>query len=83
MMHVFLMTRVSISPVKPKEYENSFLTQEIQFLEFIQDYFALNRLRHVQKIYDDRLRDFNSGDEITVMAYYNGSLEQHRIRSKK
>ena len=63
-----------------KEYENAFLTQEIQFLEFMQDYFARNRLRHVQKIYDDRLRDFNRGDEITVMVYYDGGLEQHRIR---
>jgi len=63
-----------------KEYENAFLTQEIQFLEFMQDYFSRHRLRHVQKVYDDRLRGFNRGDEITVMVYYDGDLEQHRIR---
>ena len=63
-----------------KEYENAFLTQEIQFLEFMQDYFSRHRLRHVQKVYDDRLRGFNHGDEITVMVYYDGNLEQCRIR---
>ena len=64
-----------------KEYENAFLTQEIQFLEFMQEYFSRHRLRHVQKIYDDRLRDFNRGDEITVMVYYDGNLEKHRVRN--
>jgi uncharacterized protein len=63
-----------------KEYENAFLTQEIQFLECIQEYFTRYRLRHVQKVYDDRLRRFNRGDEIDVMVYYDGRLEKHRIR---
>ena len=63
-----------------KEYENAFLTQEIQFLEFMQEYFTRYRLRHVQKVYDDQLRRFNRGDEIEVMVYYDGCLEKHRIR---
>jgi Fe-S-cluster containining protein len=64
-----------------KEYENAFLTHEIRFLEFMQDYFTRYRLRHVQKVYDDRMRRFKRGEEITVMVFYNGKLEQHRIRS--
>jgi Fe-S-cluster containining protein len=64
-----------------KEYENAFLTHEIQFLEFMQDYFSRHHLRHVQKIYDDRLRRFKRGDEITVMVYYDGRLEKHRIQN--
>jgi Fe-S-cluster containining protein len=63
-----------------KEYENAFLTHEIQFLEFMQEYFSSHRLRHVQKVYDDQLRRFNQGDEITVMVYYEGLLEKHHIR---
>ena len=63
-----------------KEYENAFLTQEIQFLELMQEYFRRHRLRHVQKVYDDRLRWFNQGDEITVMVYYQGLLKKHHIR---
>lgn len=62
-----------------KEYENAFLSQEIRFLEFMQDYFYRHRLRHVQKVYDDGMRRFNRGEEITVMVYYDGLLERHRI----
>jgi len=62
------------------EYENAFLAQEIRFLEFMQDYFTRHRLRHVQKVYDDRMRQFKCGEEITVMVFYDGHLEQHRIR---
>jgi hypothetical protein len=62
-----------------KEYENAFLTQEIQFLEYMQHYFTRNHLRHVQKIYDDRLRGYSKGDEITVKVFYDGALEEHRI----
>jgi len=65
-----------------KEYENAFLTHEIRFLEFMQDYFNCHRLRHVQKVYDDRIRQFNRGDEMTVMVYYDGSLEEHTVRKK-
>jgi len=64
-----------------KEYENAFLTQEIRFLEFMQDYFTHHRLRHVQKVYDDQIHRFHQGGEITVMVYYNGNLDQHRIRN--
>ncbi len=63
-----------------KEYENAFLTQEISFLEFMQDYFAQQRLRHVQKVYDDQMRRFKKGDPISVMAYYAGQLEEHRVK---
>ena len=64
-----------------KEYENAFLTQEIRFLEYIQDYFARHKLRHVQKIYDDRLREFRKGKDITVMVFFDDHLEEHRIRA--
>jgi uncharacterized protein len=63
-----------------KEYENAFLTQEIQFLEYMQDYFARHRLRHVQKIYDDRLRAFRKGAEITVRVFFDDRLEEHQLR---
>jgi Fe-S-cluster containining protein len=65
-----------------KEYEEAYLMQEIGFLIFIQDYFARHHFRHVQKVYDDQLKRFNKGEEITVMVYYDGFLEQHRIRNR-
>jgi len=66
-----------------KEYENAFLTQEIRFLEFMQDYFSVQGLRHVQKVYDNQLKRYNQGNEITVMVFCDGSLKSHRIRKKK
>jgi hypothetical protein len=63
-----------------KEYENAFLTHEIRFLEFMQDHFSRNGLRHVQKIYDDRLRQFRKGGEITVKVFFDDRLEEHKIR---
>jgi len=62
-----------------KEYEDAFLAQEIAFLELIQEHFAKNQLRHVQKIYDDRMRAFLKGVPITVMVYHDGQLEKHSI----
>ena len=65
-----------------KEFENAFLTQEITFLECIQEYFSRHRLRHVQKVYDDRMRAFKRGEPIRVMVFYDGRFEEHTIRSK-
>jgi uncharacterized protein len=64
-----------------KEYENAFLTQEIRFLEYMQDYFTRHKLRHVQKVYDDRLRNFRKGRDITVRVFFDDNLEEHLIRS--
>jgi len=63
-----------------KEYENAILTQEISFLEFLQEYFSKHHLRHIQKVYDDRMRQFSKGETITVMVYYAGQLEEHRLK---
>ncbi len=65
-----------------KEYENAFLDQQISFLEIMQDYFTAHRLRHVQKVYDDRMRGFARGEEIRVLVFYDGHLEEHRLRRK-
>ncbi|GAB6286550.1 MAG: YkgJ family cysteine cluster protein [Methanoregula sp.] len=62
-----------------KEYENAFLSQEIAFLECIEEHFSRHKLRHVQKVYDDRMRAFARGTPITVMVYFDGQLEKHRI----
>lgn len=65
-----------------KEYEDAFLDQQISFLGFMQDYFTLHRLRHVQKVYDDRMRGFARGEEIRIQVFYDGRLEEHRVRRK-
>ncbi len=71
--------RVSIAQ-QTIEYENAVLSHEISFLEFIREYFMKHGLRHVQKVYDDRMRRFLNGEPITVMVYHAGKLEEHTCR---
>lgn len=61
------------------EYEEAFLAHQIAFLECIQEWFGRHKLRHVQKIYDEKMRQYRKGTPITVMAYYDGTLEKHRL----
>jgi len=63
------------------EYEHAFLTHQIAFLECIHDCFSRHRLRHVQKIYDDRMRQYHKGAPITVMVYSDGQLEKYQLRN--
>ena len=63
-----------------KEYENAVLSQELSFLELIRDCFAELGLRHVQKVYDDRMRGFSKGQSLKVMVYSAGTLEAHTYR---
>ncbi len=62
-----------------KEYEEAFLQQEIAFLEYMNEYFKKNNLRHVQKVYDDKMRRFAKGEPITVQVFYCGRLEKHTV----
>jgi hypothetical protein len=62
-----------------REFEIACLQHDIAFLTCIQKYFSKNNLRHVQKIYDERMRAFKKGDEIPIMVFCNSRLEKHRI----
>jgi Fe-S-cluster containining protein len=66
-----------------REYETACIRQEIAFLAYMQDYFSRNRLRHVQKIHDNRMRAFARGEEIRIRVFCNGRLEEHRIRNTR
>jgi hypothetical protein len=63
-----------------KEYEDAFLNQEIAFLEYMKEYFTENHLKHVQKVYDDRMRAFSRGYPIRIMVFCDGGLAEHTIR---
>lgn len=64
-----------------KEYENAFLAQEIAFLEFMKEYFADNQLKHVQKVYDDRIRASARGYPVRIMVFCDGGLVEHIVRT--
>lgn len=58
-----------------KEYEEAFLTQQISFLEYIQEFFKSRGLKHVQKVYDEQMRKFSKGESIRVRVFNDGELE--------
>lgn len=61
------------------EYEQAFLDHQIAFFNYIKEYFARNGLRHVQKIYDSKARQYRTGTPVTVRVYHDGKLEEHTI----
>jgi Fe-S-cluster containining protein len=61
------------------EYEHTFLDHQIAFLDCVQEWFTRHQLRHVQKIYDAKLRQFRKGVPITVMVYTDGNFEKCQI----
>lgn len=59
-----------------RAYEEAVLMHEIAFLRYMQEYFQSNRLRHVQKRFDDRMRAHARGEPVTVRVFYRGTLEE-------
>lgn len=63
-----------------KDYESAFLEQTIRFYEFMFRYFSDHGLRHIRKIYDDRMRAYKKGEETEVFVLYNSRLEPCRMK---
>lgn len=59
-----------------KQYEKLYIRQQIDFLKHIKNHFRINKLRHVQSIYDKKMRLYNRGENINVMIY-------HKIKFKE
>jgi Fe-S-cluster containining protein len=63
-------------------YEKDFLQKEIAFYTFCLAYFKQHNLRPVRKVYDQRMREFLGGEEVTVYVFDRGALKKHRVRRK-
>lgn len=63
-----------------KKYESGYISQEIEFLRTVSNHFDKNNLKHIPKIYDKRIRDFEKGEEVTVFVYFNGAFHEHKMR---
>ncbi|AKB23995.1 hypothetical protein MSMTP_0526 [Methanosarcina sp. MTP4] len=65
-----------------KAYEKAYLLQLIDFFKAVQAHFEKNGLKHVQRTYDKRIREFRKGEvEIEVFVYYEGRFEKHTLHS--
>jgi len=64
-----------------RDYEEAYLMQMIGFLEAVQDHFKKNNLKHVQRTYDRKMREFLKGEcELEVFVYCKGEFEGQKLR---
>lgn len=64
-----------------RAYEEAYLRQMIGFFEAVEAHFRKNGLKHVQSIYDRRMREFLKGKcELEVFVYYKGGFEKHNLK---
>jgi hypothetical protein len=64
-----------------RAYEEAYLRQMIDFLEAAQAHFKKNGLKHVQRMYDRRIREFLKGKcELEVFVYSGAGFEKCNLK---
>lgn len=64
-----------------RAYEEVYLAQMISFFEAVEAHFRKNGLKHVQSIYDRRMREFLKGRcELEVFVYDKGGFEKCNLK---
>ena len=66
-----------------KLFEKAVLDHDIAFLECITNYFYQRGLRHVRKVYDDRLNAYHKGAVLKVQVYQRGWFEPWQVGIRK
>jgi Fe-S-cluster containining protein len=65
-----------------RAFEEAYLRQIIDFLEAVQVHFRKNGLKHVQRTYDRRMREFLKGEcEIEVFAYSGNGFGKNNLQA--
>lgn len=64
-----------------RAYEEAYLKQMIDFFEAVKTHFRKNGLKHVQRTYDRKIREFIKGKcGLEVFVYCKGGFEMQKIR---
>jgi Fe-S-cluster containining protein len=64
-----------------RAYEEAYLGQMIDFLDVVLAYFKKNGMKHVQRIYDHRMREFLKGEcELEVFVYSANGFEKYNLK---
>ncbi len=64
-----------------RAYEEAYLRQMIDFLEAVQAHFKNNGLKHVQRMYDRKMREFLKGEcELEVSVYSGAGFEKCNLK---
>lgn len=63
-----------------RAYEEAYLKQMIDFFEAVRAHFRKNGLKHVQRTYDRKMREFLKGEcELEVFVYCKGGFEMQKL----
>lgn len=63
-----------------RDYEEAYLKQMIDFFEAVKVHFKKNGLKHVQRIYDRKMREFLKGNcELEVFVFCKGGFEMQKL----
>jgi Fe-S-cluster containining protein len=66
-----------------RAYEEAYLKQMINFFEAVQVHFRKEGLKHVQRTYDRKMREFLKGEcELEVFVYCKGRFEKQKVRQE-
>lgn len=64
-----------------RAYEEAYLRLMIDFLETVKAHFKKNGLKHIQSIYDRRMREFLKGDsELEIFVYSRNGFEKYNLK---
>ncbi len=64
-----------------RAYEEAYLRQMIGFFEAVDAHFKKDSLKHVQRIYDRKMREFLRGEcELEVFVYCEGRFEKYNLK---
>lgn len=67
--------------LETRAYEEAYLEQMIGFFEAVEIHFRKNGLRHVQSIYDRKMREFLKGKcELEIFVYYQEGFEKYNFK---
>ena len=64
-----------------RAFEEALLCHELAFLGYTGDYFSLQGLRHVRKVYDEQMRECERGAVVRVMVFFRGRFEPWEVRA--
>jgi hypothetical protein len=78
--HTEISRKLALSLAREtKQFEEAVLDHDIASLEYIRDYFSRWGLRHVRKVYDERLRAYRQGAVLKVLVYHRGRFEPWQV----
>ena len=66
--------------LETRAYEEAYLQQVIGFFEAVKAHFRTNGLKHIQRTYDRKMREFLKGEcDLEIFVYCKGGFEKQKL----